>query len=122
MFLRLLSLVISMVVDYQILKRWPESIESLAVRFSPTTFTTWDARKRLVMPNDFNLTDLMVRVLNEVSDIRTTGARTVAYVRAGINLRDHSFEEINVADQRALSIELGRRLRDAPTEHDSRCA
>jgi len=74
------------------------------------------------MPNDFNLTDLMVRVLNEVSDIRTTGARTVAYVRAGINLRDHSFEEINVADQRALSIELGRRLRDAPTEHDSRCA
>jgi hypothetical protein len=62
------------------------------------------------------LLDLMIQALREIRDINNIGARVVAYVRAGISMKDISYEEIVRDDLLAHSTELARRLNDAPTE------
>ena len=62
------------------------------------------------------LLDLMIEALKETRDINNIGARVVAYVRAGITLKDISYEEIARDDLLAHSTELARRVSDAPTE------
>lgn len=60
----------------------------------------------------------MIDALNGVNDINNPGARAVAYVRAGISLRDLSFDEIVRDDLIALSTELARRAGDTPKQRE----
>jgi hypothetical protein len=64
------------------------------------------------------LLDLMIEALKDIRDINDIGARAVAYVRAGINIKDLSFEQIAHDDGLAHSIELARRISDASSERE----
>jgi hypothetical protein len=64
------------------------------------------------MTNKLPLQDRMEEVLRDLREISTVGGRAVAYIRAGIDLRNLSHEEISRADESALSTELARRLND----------
>jgi hypothetical protein len=68
------------------------------------------------MSDELSLQDRMEIVLRDQRNIKELGARSVAYVRAGIDFRFLSYEEISRADEAALSTELARRLNDASPE------
>ncbi len=66
--------------------------------------------------SELSLQDRMESVLRDQREINELGARAVAYIRAGIDFRFLSHEEISRADEAALSTELARRLNDASPE------
>lgn len=68
------------------------------------------------MSDEISLQDRMEIVLRDQRNIKEIGARSVAYIRAGIDFRFLSYEEILRADEAALSTELARRLNDASPE------
>lgn len=70
------------------------------------------------MNKDTLLLDLMIEALKEIRDINNLGARVVAYVRAGISMKDTSYEEITHNDLLAHSTELARRVGDMPVERE----
>ena len=59
---------------------------------------------------------LMVEVLQSQQSITDLSSRFIAYVRAGIILREIPKNEVLAADQEALSQELARRISDAADE------
>lgn len=57
-----------------------------------------------------DLLDRMVDALRTVSDVRDRISRTDAYIEHGVDLRHCTLDEIDRADQMAVSAELLRRL------------